>query len=188
MTMPAVANVAAWIIQTTILVASVLGAIRVFRLDAPAVRYFFLRALLAISLALPFVQPRVEVAAPPPQATAQATDATATLVWSSIRQDPAGRIPMSLSDGVLVLVALGAMLRLCWITTGLCRLRRLRRAGEALASLEDYSDLTRTVTGAATIRLVPNLGQPLTFGFRTPVILLPVSIRSESPSIQRAVL
>jgi protein TonB len=187
MTMPAPANIAAWIAQTAILVAAALCAIRVFRLDAPAVRYFVLRALLVISLALPFVQPRIELADRGPKATALA-DATTTLVWTSSRPDPASGFPLSLPDAALMLAAAGAMLRFCWIAAGLCRLRRLRRAGEAVASLDDCSDLTRTVTGAATIRLVPNLGQPLTFGFRAPVILLPHSIRSQSRSIQRAVL
>ena len=59
MTMLALANLAAWILQTTILVAVALAAIRLLRLDAPAVRYHFLRALLVLCLALPFVQPRV---------------------------------------------------------------------------------------------------------------------------------
>ena len=62
--MLALANLAAWILQTTILVAVALAAIRLLRLDAPAVRYHFLRALLVICLALPFVQPRVEQVAP----------------------------------------------------------------------------------------------------------------------------
>ena len=46
----------------------------------------------------------------------------------------------------------------------------------------------RTVTRAASIRFVPHLGQPLTFGFRAPVILLPASLRSQPVPIQRAVL
>ena len=38
---------------------SALAALRLLRLDAPAVRYLFLRVLLVICLVLPFVQPRV---------------------------------------------------------------------------------------------------------------------------------
>ena len=46
--------------RSTMLVAVALVAIRLLRLDAPAVRYHFLRVLLVICLALPFVQPRVD--------------------------------------------------------------------------------------------------------------------------------
>ena len=71
--MLALANLAAWVVQTTILVAVALAAIRLLRLDAPAVRYHFLRALLVICLALPFVQPRVEQVVPRQQAAVAAS-------------------------------------------------------------------------------------------------------------------
>ena len=70
--MLALANLAAWVVQTTILVAVALAAIRLLRLDAPAVRYHFLRALLVICLALPFVQARVEHVEPRQQASVAA--------------------------------------------------------------------------------------------------------------------
>ena len=44
------------------------------------------------------------------------------------------------------------------------------------------------ITGRATIRYVPGLGQPVTFGFQSPVILLPSAVRDLPMPIQRAVL
>ena len=185
--MLALANLAAWILQTTILVAVALAAIRLLRLDAPAVRYHFLRALLVICLALPFVQPRVEQVAPR-EAPVAASASSTTRVWSSAPREIGSRMPLSLPDAAMMLVATGMVLRFSWIAAGFWRLRRLRRAGEATASLEACDDLATTVTRAASIRFVPHLGQPLTFGFRAPVILLPASLRSQPVPIQRAVL
>ena len=186
--MLALANLAAWVVQTTILVAVALAAIRLLRLDAPAVRYHFLRALLVICLALPFVQPRVDEVAPSRQATAAASAPSTPRVWSSAPREIGSRMPLSLPDAAMMLVATGMVLRFSWIAAGFWRLRRLRRVGEAAVSLEACDDLARTVTRAASIRFVPHLGQPLTFGFRAPVILLPASLRSQPVPIQRAVL
>ena len=167
--------------------AVALAAIRLLRLDAPAVRYHFLRALLVICLALPFVQPRVEQVAPR-EAPVAASASSTTRVWSSAPREIGSRMPLSLPDAAMMLVATGMALRFSWIAAGFWRLRRLRRAGEATASLEACDDLAGTVTRAASIRFVPHLGQPLTFGFRAPVILLPASLRSQPVPIQRAVL
>ena len=101
--MLALANLAAWVVQTTILVAVALAAIRLLRLDAPAVRYHFLRALLVICLALPFVQPRVDQVVPRQQAPAAASAPSATRVWSSAPRELGSRMPLSLPDAALML-------------------------------------------------------------------------------------
>ena len=98
--MLALANLAAWILQTTILVAAALAAIRLLRLDAPAVRYHFLRALLVICLALPFVQPRVEQVAPreaPVAASASSTD-TRLVVGAAGDRFPDAAVPARCRD------------------------------------------------------------------------------------------
>ena len=186
--MPVLANLAAWVIQTSILTAAGLTAMRILRLEPAAVRYLFLRVMLILCLALPFVQPRLRHVTPVPGREAAASDLTATAVRAAEPQPFAAALPVSLPGAALTIIAAGALLRVCWIGAGFFRLRGLRRAGEAATSLDDYDDLTRIVTGAATVRFVPNLGQPLTFGFRTPVILLPHSLREQAPSIQRAVI
>jgi TonB family protein len=188
MTMLTLANVAAWVVQTTILVAVAIAAIRLLRLDAPAVRYHILRALLVICLALPFVQPRAEPVPPAQQAAAATSAPTAVRVWSGAPHAIGSRLPMSLPDLAMVFVLTGAALRLSWMAAGFWRLRRLRRAGEAATSLEACEDLAAIVTRAAAIRYVPHLYQPLTFGFRAPVILLPDVLRNQPLAIQRAVL
>src|SRR5262245_23731493 len=56
-----VPNLLAWSAQIAILVGTALIALRLVRLEAPSVRYVFLRVLLALCLLLPLVQPRVPV-------------------------------------------------------------------------------------------------------------------------------
>ena len=186
--MLALANIVAWVVQTTILVAVAIAAIRLLRLDAPAVRYHFLRVLLVVCLALPFLQPRVEPVASRQQAAVTTSAPSAVRVWSSAPRAIGARLPMSLPDLAVVFVVTGVALRLSWMAAGFWRLRRLRTAGEAATSLEACDDLANTVTRAAAIRFVPHLYQPLTFGFRAPIILLPDVLRSQPVAIQRAVL
>ena len=186
--MLALANVVAWVVQTTILVAVAIAAIRLLRLDAPAVRYHFLRVLLVICLALPFVQPRVDPVTSSEHASVAASAPSAVRVWSSTPRAIGSTGSMSLPDIAVVFVVTGVALRLSWMAAGFWRLRRLRRAGEAATSLEACDDLATTVTRAAAVRFVPHLYQPLTFGFRAPIILLPDVLRTQPLAIQRAVL
>ena len=51
-------NLAAWCIQAALIVGAGLTTLWLVRLEAPAVRYLFLRGLLAMCLTLPLVQPQ----------------------------------------------------------------------------------------------------------------------------------
>ena len=88
------------------------------RLEAPAVRYHFLRALLVICLALPFVQPRVEQVEPPQPGQPAASAPPAARVWSSAPRQLGSRMPLSLPDAAMMLVATGAGAAVLWIAAG----------------------------------------------------------------------
>ena len=183
------ANLAAWCIQTALIVGAGLTTLWLVRLEAPAVRYLFLRALLVICLTLPLVQPRpavelnrergtlggVSIAVVPAQAGAATTAAGAhgLLPWAS---------------AIAAVVLFGAVARMMWIAAGIVKLRRLRRAGAVAEASADHEDLQRVIAARATIRYVRGLAQPVTFGFLAPVILLPSTVRDQPASIQRAVL
>jgi TonB family protein len=180
-------NLAAWYIQTAVIVGAGLTTLWLVRLEAPAVRYLFLRGLLAICLTLPLVQPRttaemvlergatggVAIAVAPGQARPANNVAAHALSWPS---------------AIAAVILLGAFARLVWIAAGIVKLRRLRRAGAIAEASADHEDLQRVIAARATIRYVRELAQPVTFGFLAPVILLPSAVRDQPPPIQRAVL
>jgi TonB family protein len=107
-----------------------------------------------------------------PVAAAAISTSTATIDW------------MALVAGILVT---GVVFRLCRVGVGLLRLRRLRRAGRIAPRCTVHDEVQDLVRVSAEIRYVPS-GQPVTFGFRRPVVLLPEVIRLQSEEIQRVVL
>ena len=84
---------------------------------------------------------------------------------------------------VVVVLASGIVVRLAWLAAGLVRLRRLRRIG--LPAPDAFSDL---VAAGADVRYVDHVGQPVTFGIRHPVVLLPSTLRALPEPVQHAVL
>ena len=84
--------------------------------------------------------------------------------------------------------ALGCALRLGWLGAGLFRLRRLRVAGTRASSFPLYLELRPLVEARAEIRYVEALRQPVTFGIRRAVVLLPASLHALPAEVQRAVL
>jgi TonB family protein len=192
-----ISNVISWSAQVAAIVAAALLALKLTRLDAPAVRYVFLRIVLAVCLLLPFVQPYalapsgsgttssgvLRGPAAPSGRRAPSADSQ-LIVGAGARFAPSQQWPATLA----VLLIAGAGARLLWIGAGVIRLRRLRRAGEAACVNDACDDLQRIIDVSPTIRYVAALGQPVTFGFRRPVVLLPESMKEEPASIQRAVL
>jgi protein TonB len=87
-----------------------------------------------------------------------------------------------------VVVVIGALARLTWLAISLLRLGRLRSAGETAPPCKDRDGLQRALGVRAEIRYVAGLRQPVTFGVRWPVVLLPAGILDQPSEIQRAVL
>ena len=73
-------NLIAWSVQVALIVGVGLAALWLVRLEAPAVRYVLLRALLVICLALPFVQPRIALQHPAVSPVAPAAIAAEIIV------------------------------------------------------------------------------------------------------------
>jgi D-alanyl-D-alanine endopeptidase (penicillin-binding protein 7) len=55
-------------------------------------------------------------------------------------------------------------------------------------AIPDYDELQMRIGTRAQVRFVPELEQPVTFGVRSPVVLLPDVLRQLPVGIQRAVL
>jgi TonB family protein len=166
-------------------IGGVLAAI--VRIDAADVRYFYWRSMLALCLALPWLQVRqtiasVEAPAPEVQVASSLGSITAAV--------DAAAIPTPSVDWLMlvgwVLVA-GIVIRLAGVGVGLWRIRRLRADGYLAPLCDVHDDMQQLVRARAEIRYVSS-GQPVTFGFRRPVVLLPEILRSQSADIRRVVL
>lgn len=174
------------------LVTAIGGALPwLLRLQTPGVLYAYFRTLLAVGLTLPLVQPwrplvgvnpRVELI---PLDTPVGPEAGTAV--------SAGGGALSLGDGSLATVAIavlaaGILARLVWMAIGLARLRRLRREGTAAILPDELGDLPRVIGIRADVRWLETLGQPVTFGLRRPVVLLPATLRTLDISQQRTVI
>lgn len=180
-----VTNLLSWGLQ--VLCLALVGAAlpALLRLDAPGVRYAYWRTLLTLGLVLPFLQPRHAVTAVTSIAvSARLADGTA----AATGEGPATAVATDWINVVLAALAVGALVRIAWIALGLLRLRRLRRAGREATDLGDQPELERLIGARAEVRYVPGIRQPVTFGVRPAVVLLPERVRDQSPDVQRAVL
>jgi TonB family protein len=174
----------AWSAQAACIVA--IGGLlpTLLRLEAPAVRYTYFRALLALCLALPWMQGRQAVFA-----RATMDDFAPVLIGvttSAEAMTAASTIPWL--TALAICVALGIVVRGTWMAIGLRRLARLRTAGYVLPWCEDHDEPQRALGTRAEIRYVVGLRQPVTFGLRRPIVLLPDSLRAHALHVQRAVL
>lgn len=194
------ANVVAWTVQTTVIIAAALALMVLLRIGAPSVRYLLLRLLLGACLVLPIVQPRV-VSSADVDAVGDLRESRFgfTSAWPgrsvpALQEKGAGSASaggIALAEWpmwLLLAIGAGAVARLAWIAAGLLRLRTLRIIGEEAPPSADYDELQDRVGARVHVRFVPFLGQPVTFGTRRPVILLPEMLRTLPVDIQRAVL
>jgi len=189
MSLLTVSNLIAWSAQAGLLIVVALLTLRVLRLDAPAVRYRLLRLVLAACLVLPFLQPHR--AAPVEDGKARtATTVTAVNVAPSQGRDGAfvPALGAAWTMALAMFLAGGVWARLIWIGAGIARLRRLRGIGQPAGPHAEHEELQALIGARASIRYVAGLAQPVTFGFRRPVILLPATIEEQPLPIQRAVV
>jgi TonB family protein len=167
-------------------VIAVAGALAfVVRIDAAAVRYQYWRALIVLCLVLPWIERRRAATSglDPRSFTFPAT----AFVLSSSTGVSAHAPGMSWVEAALWIIAAGIAVRLVRVAYGFVRLRRVRRSGELAAANLERDELQAALGTQAEIRYVPH-GQPVTCGVWRPVVLLPESLTSQPPDVQRAVL
>ncbi len=177
-------NLAAYSAQVVCVAAAGGLLVALLRIESARARYGIWRTLLAICLLLPWLQGRQTVAA--------GRDATVgtrmVLVGLPAAQGPASESSLPVSAIVIAVLAGGVAVRGLWMSIGLLRLGRLRTAGVAAPPDGAHADAARAIGAAADIRFVPNLRQPVTFGVRRAVVLLPEALRACPEDIQRAVV
>jgi TonB family protein len=94
--------------------------------------------------------------------------------------------PVDWTPIIFGVLAAGVAFRLLWTAAGLWRLRRLRAAGTDVTA--NFAEQQQTVGTCAEIRCARSAEQPVTFGLRRPVVLLPDSLLEQRANIQQAVV
>jgi TonB family protein len=177
-------NIVAWSLQAAVVIGAACVLPWLLRVDAAGVRYAYWRIVALLCLALPLIQPYQGM---PRVRSTSAIAIVDTIAVSAVSSTPAAR-SVDWAAVAVAVVAAGAVMRLLWLGFGLVRLRRLRLSAAMAPAVAVDADLLPTVRRRADIRYAPHLDQPVTFGVRRPVVLLPEVLRGQSPDIQRAVI
>ena len=186
-------NLVAYAVQLAALIGAVSGLLWLFGIAEPRTRLTVLRLTLGACVLLPFVQgvDRAPVAVRAPGVDASATSAAApafplTAAPSRDTRPRVGRLDL---DGLLLVMAgAGIAARLAWLSVGLAGLRRLRRRSAPLVPTPPQVRwASEAVAADASFRTADGLGQPVSFGVRHPVVIVPASFVDLDEDAQRAV-
>ena len=193
MTDVTVSNFVAWALQAGVLALAAALVSRLLSIDAPAVRYAWWRTVLVVCLVLPILQPWQPPGLPPAALVEVASPAAAlpeALAPSASGAVLTTRRPLKIAWPLVAasVLAGGALARLVWLALGLVRLRRLRVAGVRAERSGAPDSLQSVADAGAEVRYVASLRQPVTFGIRRPVVLLPQTLPLMPAAIQRAVI
>ena len=175
-------NLVAWSAQVACVVALATLAAALLRVDDAHIRYQYWRAVLALCLALPLLQPRQQPGA--------ATGAVTTVSSAVAAPAPAPLPAAGTIDWIglaAVVIAGGIVVRLVMLAASLATLRRMRSLGVE-ADADVHAEAQRSLGTRAAVRYVEGLRQPVTFGVRRPVVLLPGRLREQPPEIHGAVV
>jgi TonB family protein len=179
------ANVIAYSAQVACIAALATCLWTLLRINDADLRYAYWRVVLSLCLLLPLFQPRrVPAALLGTSSAVIETQIGAPLAYAAPINAPL--IPWT--TALLLLLALGAGARLAWVAVSLVRLQRLRRLGRPAPESEILAELQEIIGASCEVRYVEQLRQPVTFGLRKPVILLPASLGRRSTDVQKAVL
>lgn len=185
-------NLLFWSVQVALLVLAAAFLPRLLQIRQPRVLLAYWRALLAIALLLPVIQPWRRIQA---FAAFELSPDIAPVHVSSTSLPAAA--PWYLRNlelfiqtlGFLILA--GILLRFAILALGLLRLRRLRRLSVPVSAHAPSSVLLEKmhsdVKVRAEFRLSSEVDSPVTFGFLAPVILLPERFPSMDTRFQSAI-
>ena len=175
-------NFGAWSLQIAALILA--GGLLpwIARVRVAGLKLVYLQVLLVACLLLPILQPWQRLPA--------SSGGSISLTSVSIASVPVEGAPaFDWTGAVLLLLAAATAFRLATLALGFGRLRVYRRGSEPLAPESSAFTALRSRIGVrAQILLSERIAGPVTFGFRKPVILLPVCFLEWDSHVQRAVL
>lgn len=182
-------NLVFWGVQVALLVLAAALLARALKLQQPRILLAYWQLLVAVSLLLPLVQPWHR----PPTIAATVVSADFTFLQPSSPAAPHWHLPslQTLAPIFGIVILAGIFLRFAILALGLLKLRRLRQASRPIESgAESVTVLhaTRALLDApAEFRLSSQVDSPVTFGFVSPVVLLPDRFTSLELRFQSAI-
>jgi beta-lactamase regulating signal transducer with metallopeptidase domain len=185
-------NLIFWSAQVAVLLLAAAFLPRLLEIRQPRVLLLYWRALLAICLLLPAIEPWhrlpsvVTVVITPDIAAVGVLPASNPAVshWHLPSPEVVAQIV-----GVVILVGIAA--RFLILAMGLLRLRQLRQSSSPISRFAETAavlDRMRTrVNTSAEFRLSAQVDSPVTFGFAPPAVLLPERFPSMNTSFQATI-
>ena len=153
------ANLCAWWLQAAVLLFVGVATAHLLLGPAPQLRLRLYHLLLLATALLPVLQPWQRLPAPREVVVAAAPLASAPVPITAIAT------PFDWAQVLLATIFLGATARLAWLALGLVQVSLWRSQGEPI--------IVEGIAPTVEIRLVDGLRSPASFGWRSPVIILP---------------
>jgi TonB family protein len=172
------ADLTAYVLQTSLILGVGLLLPVLFRLRDARAALLYGQGLLIALLLLPLLQPE-------PVRAGFGGEMTVTGAWLGEIAETGESNAGSLLLGVL---GLGALLRLAWLGLGLLTLRSWRRDARPVQLAPDVLEIADAVGARALPLISERVESPVTFGWRSPVVLLPAGFPELPPETQRGVL
>ena len=183
-----ISNLTAYCLQIAVLAASGTLLAFVFRLRIPRVALLYWQILLIGCISLPLLQPWKHptfAAATAYEAGVDIGSAVSEIAVPANHNQP----PEMPWEALGLILAAGVFIRLLWIIVGFLRLRVfLRQAHMFLEDQAVVQDMQWRTGVRVSLLLSAKIESPVTFGFRSPIIILPLSFRSISEPSRGAIL
>jgi TonB family protein len=174
-------NILIFSTQMLVLISAAAISAAIFRLPLPRARLAYWRVVVVGCLLLPWVSDLVNAPAPSDSPLAVSSVALRITTETVSRSSLFARfLPLLLIVGV---VARGA-----WLAIGLLTLRHLRAHSAPAVLGPDVDRLKHAVAPSAEFRWHDEVRQPVTFGIRRPVVLLPRQLLDLPVDAQQAAL
>ena len=180
-------NIAAFVLQVTVIVSAGALLLRVFRIDAPGAVLAYWRILLLGCLTLPFLQPWTIVDVPVTIAAVEtATSAPSGAAMFVPKQSPPAA--WHFGESLLIVLMAGIAARLLWLAVGAVGLWRLRRRSAPLDPLpEAMRHAQARVPVRARFYVSDQISGPITFGVIRPAIVVTSGICAMPAHVQEAI-
>jgi D-alanyl-D-alanine endopeptidase (penicillin-binding protein 7) len=174
-------NILIYSVQMLVLIGAAAIGAAIFRLPLARARLAYWRVVVVACLILPWVSALVSV---PPAFVGPYP--ISRIAFGITTETGSGSSPFTRSIPLLLL--LGAVARGAWLTLGLLRLRHLRQHSTPASLGPDVDRLKHATAPSTELRWHDGVTQPVTFGIRRPVVLLPRRLLDLPTDAQHAVL